>query len=161
MLSVADFEVFNLLEFTDLMRWMDNRFDDEIFLVNSLLEGDIIKNRNKSKLLITLHGELTLLLQKARKESSPNRRIISILDSALKNLDPVMPKLLIARARIEIKKLVIAEYETADQVRIAIEKVNVIINQFESEDVRFELGSELESLYRTLNAIILVVKGEV
>ena len=156
MLSVADFEVFNLLEYTDLMRWMNNRFDDEIFLVNSLLEGDVVKKKNKSKLLITLHAELTLLLQKARKESSPNKRIISILNFVLKNLEPVMPKMLIARAKIEIRKLVIAEYETADQVRIAIEKINVIISQFKSEDVRFNLGSELESLYNNLNALTFI-----
>ena len=89
MLSVSGFELFSLSEYVNLMSWMGDRFDDEIFLVSSLLEGDnrVESRENRNQLLLTLKDELLILQDQATKGSSSDRKVARLMRTTLVNLN--------------------------------------------------------------------------
>lgn len=89
MLSVSEFELFSLSEYVTLMNWMGDRFDGEIFLISSLLEGDSRpeSKENRNQLLLTLKNELLVLQKQAIKGSSSNRQVARIMRATLTNLN--------------------------------------------------------------------------
>lgn len=89
MLSVSGFELFSLSEYVTLMNWMGDRFDDEVFLISSLLEGDnrSENKENRNQLLLTLKDEVLTLQKQAIKGSSSNRRVARLMRATLTNLN--------------------------------------------------------------------------